>query len=118
MKNKWIYHLISEKGENMYRQSNAHKCLPYSHQRVKQILRDYYHYRLKPVGGYKANRRYGYVQKYHVIDTDTGETILEWVTLNAIRIVLTEEGFPLFETMKPCKGAMEFLEYIETTKNK
>lgn len=100
----------------MYRQSNAKKCKPYSHQRVKAIMQNEYHYRLEPIRSYKGNQRYGYVQKYNLINEDTGETLAQNVTLNAIRIVLTQEGYPLKETIKPCKGAMDFLEYVETIK--
>lgn len=99
-----------------HKQSNADKCLPYSHQRVKEILREDYHYILKPVGGYKANRRFGYVQKYHIMDDDTGDTIAKWVTLNAIRIILTQEGYPLTEPVQPNQGAVNFLEYVESIK--
>lgn len=100
-----------------YRQSNAHKCKPFSHQRVKNILLRDYHLTLHPVGGYKCNRRFGYVQMYHVINTDNGETVLQNVTLNALRIILTQEGYPLKEEVKPCQGAIQFLEYVEQLKN-
>ena len=100
----------------MYRQNNAHRCKSYSHQRVKQILLQDYHCILKPVGGYKANRKYGYVQKYNLINKDTGEVLAEWITINAIRIILTQEGYLLTEEHKPCKGAIEFLNYVENIK--
>lgn len=102
----------------MYRQNNAHRCYPYSHQRVKQILRDDYHYDLQPLWGYKSNRIPPYVTKYRLVNMDTGETLLEFVTLNAIRIQLTKEGYPLKEKVKPNKKAIEFLEFVEELKEK
>ena len=109
-------------------QSNAHKCLPYSWQRVEQILRDDYHCYLKPVPeAYKGNRYRGHVKRYTLINTDTHEIIADRVTLNAIRIIFTEEGYPLHPTeeelerikeskIAPNKGAMEFLKFVEEQK--
>ena len=100
-----------------YRQSNAHRCLPFSHQRVRQILQSDYHCSLKPVGGYKCNRYRGYVQKYHLINDDTGEILVEWVTMNAIRILLTQEGYKLKPEPEMNPGARAFLEHVERLKN-
>ena len=96
----------------MYRQYNAERCLHYSHQRVKQILKDDYHCHLQPINGYKSNRQKGYVQHYHLINDDTGETLAQNITLNALRILLTQENYPLHEDCKPYKDAIDFLAYI------
>ena len=101
----------------MYRQSNATRCMPYSHQRVKYILKNDYHCILQPILSYKGNRRYGYVQKYNLINEDTGETLVENVTLNAMRIVLTQEGYPV-KADSPCQGAMDFLAFVDNIKTK
>lgn len=102
----------------MYRQSNAHKCLPYSHQRVKQILRDDYHCELLPLWGYKSNRIPPYVRRYNLIDMDTRETLLKSITMNAIRIQLTKENYPLRQEVKPCQGAIAFLEFLKEQNKK
>lgn len=112
-----------------YRQSNSHRCEQYSHQRVQQILHWDYHCTMQPInGGYKENRRKGYVKKYHLINNDTGEILAERITMNAMRIILTEEGYPLhpsveeLERMKeykktiPNQGAIAFLAFVEKQK--
>lgn len=102
-----------------YKQSNEDKCkVKYSHQRIKQILCNDYHYELIPINvGYKGNRRHGYIQKYTIRNYDTDEVVVEAVTLNALRILLYQEGYPLHEPMKPNQGAIAFLEYVENIKN-
>lgn len=101
-----------------YRQSNEKKVkVKYSHQRIKQILHEDYHYDLIPISvGYKGNRRRGYVQKYDVRSLDTGELIVSHATLNAIRIILQQEGYPLHAPEQPNQGAVDFLAYVESTK--
>lgn len=100
-----------------YRQCNADKIrVKYSPYRIKQILHDDYHYELKPIYSYKGNRRRGYVQKYDICNIDTGEIIVEKATLNAIRIILQQEGYPLTKPIEPNQGAVNFLEYVESIK--
>lgn len=112
-----------------YRQSNSHRCKPYSWQRVQQILALDYHCTMQPInGGYKENRYRGYVRKYDLINNDTGEVLASRITMNAMRIILTEEGYSLhpteeeLEMMKeykkyiPNQGAIEFLAFVEKQK--
>ena len=101
-----------------YQQSNAQKVMvKYSHQRIRQILLDDYHYELIPINdGYKGNRKRGYVQKYDVRNLDTGELVVGSATLNALRIILQQEGYPLTEPVQPNQGAVNFLEYVESIK--
>lgn len=103
---------------HMYKQSNYHKCHPYSHQRIKQILLNDYHIELQPQYSYKSNRIAPYVNRYRMVNIDTKEVLAEKITLNAIRILLTKEGYPLKEPVKPCKGAIEFLKFVESKKEK
>lgn len=68
----------------------------YSFLRIKSILERDYHYRLEKIfQGYKANRKSNYVERYNLIDNDTNSIILESITLNSLRKILTEENSPL-----------------------
>ncbi|MBP1890126.1 hypothetical protein J2Z53_001710 [Clostridium moniliforme] len=66
----------------------------YSFWRIKRILETEYKYRLEKVSqGYKANRKPNYVKIYNLIDNNTNSIILESITLNSLRKVLTEENY-------------------------
>lgn len=68
----------------------------YSFWRVKRILKTEYNYRLEKIyQAYKANRNPNYVELYNLIDNDTNSIILENITLNSLRKILTEENYPL-----------------------
>lgn len=67
----------------------------YSFWRIKRILEKDYNYRLENIWqGYKANRKSNYVKRYNLIENDTNSIILENITLNSLRKVLTEENYP------------------------
>lgn len=68
----------------------------YSFWRIKRILAKDYNYRLENIWqGYKANRKSNYMNRYNLIDNDTNYIILESITLNSLRKILTEENYPL-----------------------
>lgn len=68
----------------------------YSFWRIKRILEKDYNYKLEKVWqAYKANRKPNYVERYNLIDNDTNSIILENITLNSLRKILTEENYPL-----------------------
>ena len=91
--------------------------LNYSFWRIQHILKQEYHYRLDKVWqGYKANRQPNYCERYNLIDEDANEILLNGVTLDALRALLTQEGYPLKEEVAPCKGAIEFLNFVEQQK--
>lgn len=72
---------------------------PYTHWRIKRILRDYYALELENIfQGYKANRRYGYCRLYRVLDIETKEVFIECISMDGLRQILTEQGFPLKES--------------------
>lgn len=77
------------------------KYINYSFWRIKRILKEDYNNRLENIWqGYKANRRPNYVERYNLIDNETNDIILSNITLNSLRKVLTEEGYPLKEDTK------------------
>ena len=68
----------------------------YSFWRIKRILEKDYNYRLENIWqGYKANRKSNYLKRYNLIENDTNSIILENITLNSLRKILTEENYPL-----------------------
>ncbi|WP_288478759.1 hypothetical protein [uncultured Clostridium sp.] len=68
----------------------------YSFWKIKRILEEDYHYKLEKVWqGYKANRKLNYVERYNLIDNDTNSIILENITLNLLRKILTDENYHL-----------------------
>lgn len=68
----------------------------YSFWRIKRILEKDYNYRLENIWqGYKANRKSNYEKRYNLIENDTNSIILENITLNSLRKILTEENYPL-----------------------
>lgn len=102
----------------MNKPDNAPDFLPYSHWRIKEILKEDYHCELQPIGGYKCNRIPHYVQKYRLYDIDNQKVLLDRITLDAMRIHLTKQGYPLkFQKhSRPNEGAMNFLDFIEVQK--
>ena len=68
----------------------------YSFWRIKRILEKDYNYKLENIWqGYKANRKSNYEKRYNLIENDTNSIILENITLNSLRKILTEENYPL-----------------------
>lgn len=74
----------------------ANRSNNYSFWRIKRILEKDYNYRLENIlQGYKSNRKSNYMKRYNLIDNDTNSIILESITLNSLRKILTEENYPL-----------------------
>lgn len=68
---------------------------PYSHWRIKEILREHYGAHLHAIGEYKANRVPGYSQRYNLINSETGEVLFENVRLDTFRYIFAKENYPL-----------------------
>lgn len=68
---------------------------PYSHWRIKEILREHYGAYLQPIGGYKCNRVPGYRQRYDLMDMETKEVLCENVRLDTFRHIFAKENYPL-----------------------
>ena len=66
---------------------------PYSYHRIKQIFRDDYLLNLERIYIYKGTR-YGQAPRYNLVNVD-GEIVMYNVTLQALRIYLTNEDYPL-----------------------
>ncbi len=98
----------------------VHVYLPYSHQRIKQILRDYFNCRLERYWqGYKANRRPGYCEIYAIVNNSTNEIIFKKVTLEQLRYVLAEKfDFPLHEPPQRNPNADLFLKMVKELTHK
>ena len=65
----------------------------YSHQRIKQIFKEDYHLTVTPIVIYKGTR-YGKHMRYNLIN-ELGKIVMYNVTLDALRMYLTSEGYPL-----------------------
>jgi len=74
-----------------------HPCFikKYTYHRIKKIFLDDYGLTLTAVTAYKGTR-YGQPRKYNLVD-ENGEIELSNVTLDALRMHLTAEGYPLKE---------------------
>lgn len=70
---------------------------PYTHWRIKRILKQRYNAELIPIGGYKCNRVYNYRQSYRLVDSATGRTIMEEVRLDTLRCIFAKMGIPLHD---------------------
>ncbi len=66
---------------------------PYTFWRIKQILRDDYNISLEKVWGYKYRR--GKCTSYRLVSLTDGSVIVKETILDHLRILLTEEGYPL-----------------------
>lgn len=66
---------------------------PYSYHRIKQIFRDDYLLNLERIYIYKGTR-YNKFPRYNLVNAD-GEIVMYNVTLQALRIYLTNEDYPL-----------------------
>lgn len=76
----------------------------YSFFRIKRILKEDYGIVLKNRWqGYKANRRKGYTERYDLILEEDNSVILENISLNGLRYVLTQEGYPLYDEKSKIK---------------
>ena len=89
--------------------------LPYSHQRIKQLLMEQYGIELEYIHpGYKGGRYPGYVNSYRLKRADTGEIINPRVKLDWLRYFLAQEGHPLHEPkVKRNPGCVAFLKSVE-----
>lgn len=94
----------------------AYNFLPYSHQRIKEILWTDYGLELDFIHpGYKGNRYPGYVNKYRVLNAETKEVVVERTTLNALRHFLAGRGHTV---ESPNHGAVTFLRAVEAIREK
>lgn len=70
----------------------------YTYWRIRRILSADYDCTLEQVQqGYKANRKPNFVLLYNLIDNKNGNVLAERITLNALRKILTEEGYTLHD---------------------
>lgn len=75
---------------------NGIQVLNYSHQRIKQILRDDYNNDLiVNWSGYKGNRKPNFVETYKLIDNTSKSVVIEKATLDAFRYIFTNKGYSL-----------------------
>uniref|UniRef100_UPI00405757F1 hypothetical protein n=1 Tax=Acetatifactor sp. TaxID=1872090 RepID=UPI00405757F1 len=86
--------------------------LPYSHWRIKQILRDYYGARLVCVRAYKEGRYPGYKQRYYIYDIATGKLIRKDIRLDELRRLFAHEDFPLEEDNGRNPKAAQFMAIV------
>lgn len=98
--------------------------LPYSHWRIKRILKENFNYRLEAIWqGYKASRYKGYVEKYRLIENDTDRIVNPCITLDQIRHIFANADIPLHDEKSSCnqsehnQGAQHFLEAVNSIKN-
>lgn len=90
--------------------------LPYTHWRIKEILKVYFNAHLKCIRGYKEGRYPGYKQHYNIHDSSTGELIREHVYLDDLRHIFAGMDFPLHEPEKVRNPkAEEFLRAVQDT---
>lgn len=75
----------------------VYNYLPYTHWRIKRILKQRYNAKLIPIGSYKCNRIEGYKQRYRLVDCATGRIIRKEVKLDTLRRIFAKEGIPLHD---------------------
>lgn len=71
----------------------------YSVWRIKRILKEIYHCELRlniKSQSYKANR-YRKCKLYALVNIDTGEIIIDGVTIKSFNMVFKEESIPLYD---------------------
>lgn len=71
--------------------------LPYTHWRIKQLLRDYCGAYLVCIRAYKEGRYPGYKQRYNIHDIATDKLIRSNVRLDDLRRFFASKDFPLKE---------------------
>jgi len=86
--------------------------LPYSHWRIKQILRDYCGAYLVCIRAYKEGRYPGYKQRYNIYDISTDKLIRSNVRLDDLRRFFAGKDFPLQENNKRNPMAAYFLAVV------
>lgn len=88
--------------------------IPYTFWRIQRILKRDYHYRMEKIQqGYKANRSPYYREYYRIINMDTDELVCPKASLNGLRDLLTQEGYPLHDEDDRNIGADNFLEWVK-----
>lgn len=99
--------------------------LPYTHQRIKRILKEKYNARLENIWqGYKANRRWGYVEIYQIISNADDSVICRQTTLDALRKYFASKDYPLYDEKSQCnqtlrsKGAEAFMAALKAAEAK
>lgn len=62
---------------------------PYTYHRIKRIFRDYFGIEMVHLNQeYKANRRPGFCERYNLVEADTREVVVKFVSLDQCRRVL------------------------------
>lgn len=79
--------------------------IPYSHQRIKEILRENCNSYLVPYQGYKLGRNIpDYKQEYQIRDITTDKVINERVNLDTLRRFFAKYEFPLHKSNRNLKA--------------
>lgn len=92
--------------------------LPYTHWRIKEILKDHYNAHLVCIRGYKEGRYPGYRQHYNIYNNTTGNLIAEHIYLDGLRSFFARQNFPLHKKKNERnKGAEKFLEIVKNLEN-
>lgn len=87
--------------------------LPYSHQRIKEILKEHCNAYLVPYRGYKLGRNIpNYKQNYEIRDITTDKVINERINLDALRKFFAKREFPLHRSNRNKKAA-NFLQAVK-----
>ena len=96
----------------------AYTWLPYSPQRIKQLMWEKYGIELEWIHpGYKGGRYPGYRRSYVMRWADTGEIINPRIKLEQLRYFLAREGHPLYDPkVKRHYGCARFMEVLEQLK--
>ena len=102
----------------MNKEKQADNYLPYTHWRIKRILKNDYDCRLECICTYKGNRVPNYRCKYRLIQNYDNKVLVEGITMDNLRKLFTEEGYPLKDGCTPNMGAIKFLEYVNSIKNR
>lgn len=96
---KWTNNLEKENEELTFSGKREHKKTyeypPYSHQRIKGVLKEWGYDMEWMNTGYKVSRIPGYKRKYRITESKTGQVVVEWVDLNSLRLFLAQHNVPL-----------------------
>lgn len=90
----------------------GYDMLPYSHQRIKQILDEDCNVGMRLIRGYKEGRYPGYRQHYQLYDKADGHIIKDFIRLDDLRRFFAQRDYPLHKDNGRNRGAAYFLEIV------
>ncbi len=79
------------------RLKKCYSYMPYTHWRIKRILKQEYNAGLAPIGGCRCSRVPDYKHSCRLVGCTTGSAIMEGIKPDTLRRFFAQKGFPQYD---------------------